>query len=313
MSRASAASAQPAAPDSTAAEGRRALGAGDLLVLATAVLWGASFVVIKSAYAEFTPLSFAATRFVIASFGLLAITALRGERLSFARGDLPRIAGLGLCNVTLYQAFFGIGLGLTTASNSVLLINTAPVMTLLLVAATRADRITRQQALGVLLALGGAGVLLGAGGGLSAGHLAGDILTLLAAASYAVTPVTVLPLYRRYSTLPVMAASMAFGTLLLVLIGLPDLARQSWALSPAGWAQLAYAALGAGALGYLFWYEGIRRIGPTRVAAYSYIIPVLGVWLAVAVLREPFGLRHLLGAAVTITGVGLVRWPQSMK
>ncbi len=287
----------------------KTFGVGDLLVLTTVMLWGASFTVIKSAYAEFTPLSFAAVRFAIASLGLLLITALRRESLSFARSDLPRIAALGVCVVTLYQAFFGIGLGLTTASNSVLIINTAPVMTLLLVAATRADRITPRQALGVVLALGGVVILVGASGGLSAGHLRGDILTLLAAASYAVTPITVLPLYRRYSTLPVMAASMVFGTLLLVAIGLPDLARQSWALSPAAWGQLAYAALGAGSLGYLFWYEGIRRIGPTRVAAYSYLIPVLGVWLAVAVLDEPFGPPHLIGAAVTITGVALARWP----
>lgn len=287
----------------------KTFGVGDLLVLTTVMLWGASFTVIKSAYAEFTPLSFAAVRFVIASLGLLLITALRRESLSFARSDLPRIAGLGVCVVTLYQAFFGIGLGLTTASNSALIINTAPVMTLLLAVATRADRITYRQTLGVVLALSGVVILVSASGGLSAGHLKGDVVTLLGAASYAVTPITVLPLYRRYSTLPVMTASMAFGTLLLVAIGLPDLARQSWALSPAAWGQLAYAALGAGSLGYLFWYEGIRRIGPTRVAAYSYLIPVLGVWIAVAVLDEPFGLRHLLGVAVTITGVALARWP----
>lgn len=289
--------------------GRRAFGMGDLLVLATVVLWASSFTVVKSAYAEFTPLSFAATRFVIASLGLLLITALRRESLSFERGDLPRIAMLGVCVVTLYQAFFGIGLGLTTASNSVLIISTAPVMTVLLAAGTRTERITPGQALGVFLALGGVATLAGASGGLSAGHLRGDVLTLLGAASYAVTPITVLPLYRKYSTLAVMAASMVFGTILLVAIGLPDLARQSWALSPAAWGQLAYAALGAGSLGYLFWYEGIRRIGPTRVSAYSYLIPVLGVWMAVAFLNEPFGARHLIGATVTITGVALTRWP----
>lgn len=288
---------------------RRAFGAGDLLVLTTVVLWAASFTVIKSAYVEFTPLSFAATRFAFASLGLLLITALRKESLSFARSDLPRIAALGVCNVTLYQAFFGIGLGYTTASNSVLITSTAPVMTLLLAAATRAERITPRQALGVLLALGGVGVLVSASGGLATGHLKGDVLTMLGAASYAITPITVLPLYRRYATLPVMAGSMTFGTILLVAVGFPDLARQSWTLSPAAWSQLAYAALGAGSLGYLFWYEGIRRIGPTRVAAYSYLIPVLGVWFAVTMLDEPFGLRHLMGAAVTITGVALTRWP----
>lgn len=44
---------------------RRAFGLGDVLVLLTVMLWGASFTVIKSAYDEVSPLAFAAVRFVI--------------------------------------------------------------------------------------------------------------------------------------------------------------------------------------------------------------------------------------------------------
>ncbi len=288
---------------------RRAFGLGDVLVLVTVMLWGASFTVIKSAYDELTPLAFAAVRFVIASLGLLLILAVLRQPLAIARRDLPRVAALGLFHVGLYQIFFGIGLRYTTASNSILIINTSPVITALLVWLTRAESISWRQAIGILLAAAGVVILIEAGGDLTTGHLKGDLLTLLGAWSYAVTPVLVLPLYQRYSTLTVMAVSMVFGTILLIAVGLPELARQSWAISPAAWGQLLYAALGAGTLGYLFWYEGIRRIGPTRVAAYAYLIPPFGVWLAVTVLKEPFGLQHLLGAAVIIVGVALARWP----
>jgi drug/metabolite transporter (DMT)-like permease len=182
-------------------------------------------------------------------------------------------------------------------------------MTAVLVWLTRSERVTFRQVVGMLLAAAGVVVLVPASGNISTGHLKGDLITLLAAWSYAVTPVIVLPLYRRYSTLTVMTVSMMFGTVLIVLAGLPEVLRQSWAISPTGWAQLLYAALGAGSLGYLFWYEGIRRIGPTRVAAYSYLMPPLGVVIAVSLLHEPFGPRHLAGAIVTIAGVALARWP----
>ncbi|MGH2347975.1 MAG: DMT family transporter [bacterium] len=292
---------------------RRAFGWGDVLVLTTVVLWGASFTVIKSAYDEVTPLAFASVRFIIASLGLLLILGIMRQPLAIARRDLLRVAVLGFLHVGLYQTFFSLGLRYTTASNSILIINTSQVVTALLVWKTRAEPLSWRQAIGIPLAVIGVVILVEAGGDLSIGHLRGDLLTLLAAWSYGVTPVLVLPLYRRYTTLSVMAVSMIFGTLLLVAVGLPELSRQSWAISPAAWSQLLYAALGAGTLGYLFWYEGIRQIGPTRVAAYAYLIPPFGVWLAVTVLHEPFGAQHLLGAAVTIAGVILARWPVQLK
>ncbi len=288
---------------------RRAFGLGDILVLATVVLWGASFTVIKSAYDEVTPLAFASVRFIIASLGMLLIMAVLRQSLAIARRDVLLVAILGFLHVGLYQTFFSVGLQYTTASNSILIINTSQVVTALLVWRTRAEPLSWRQAIGIPLAVLGVVILVEAGGNLSTGHLKGDFLTLLAAWSYGVTPVLVLPLYRKYSTLVVMAVSMLFGTGLLTVVALPELARQPWDLSPSAWAQLLYAALGAGTLGYLFWYEGIRRIGPTRVAAYAYLIPPFGVWLAVTVLKEPFGLQHLIGAAVTITGVALARWP----
>lgn len=287
----------------------RRFGLGDVFVLTTAVIWGGSFVVIKSAYAEFSPLAFAAVRFVLASAALLVIVAILRQPLTVARRDLLRVAAVGLLHVALYQIFFSLGLRATTATNSVLIINTSPILTALLVWATGSEPITLRQTLGIAMAAAGVAILVGAGGEISSEHLGGDLLTLLAAASYGVAPVIVLPLYRRYSTLVVLTISMLVGAVVLVAVAVPDLLRQPWALSPAAWAQMGYAALLAGALGYVLWYEGIRRIGPTRVAAYSYLIPIVGVVLATTTLREPFGWSHAAGTAITVIGVGLARAP----
>ena len=228
---------------------RRAFGLGDVLILLTVILWAASFTVIKSAYDEFTPLAFAGIRFVVASLGLLLILVVLRQPLSVARRDLLRVAAVGFCHVGFYQIFFGVGLKYTTASNSILIINTAPVITALLVWLTRAERITWRQVAGILLAAAGVILLVEASGSVSSGHLKGDLITMLATVSYAVTQVIVLPLYKQYSSLTIMTLGMLFGTLLLLVVGLPELARQSWGVSPTAWAQLGYAALGAGTLG----------------------------------------------------------------
>lgn len=292
---------------------RSAFGLGDMFVLITVTMWAVSFTVIKSAYDEFSPLAFAAVRFVTASLLMLLLLALLRRPLAVARRDLLRVAAVGVIHVGLYQIFFGVGLRYTTASNSVLIIAAAPVITALLVWLTRAEAISWRQGAGIGLALGGVAMLVQAGGGAAGGHLRGDLLTLLAAASNGVAPVVVLPLLRRYDAITVMALAMIFGTVLLLGVAAPELMRQSWQVSPAAWGQLTYAAVGAGTLGYLFWYEGIGRIGATRVAVYSYLIPVLGVMLAVAVLRETFTMAHLAGAVVTLAGVGLARWPASKR
>jgi len=288
---------------------RKVFGLGDLFVVITAVLWASSFTVIKSAYDEFSPLAFAAVRFVAATGGMLLLLPLLRRPLRVARRDLARAAVVGIFHVGLYQLFFSTGLRHTTATNSILIINISPVITALLVRLTGAEPITWRQGAGIGLAMLGTLTLVQAGGALSGGHLKGDLLTVLAAASYAVTPVMVLPLLRRYATITVMAVGMLFGTMVLVVAALPELLRQSWSVSTGAWAQLAYAAFGAGTLGYLLWYEGIGRIGPTRVAAYSYLIPVVGVTMAVVVLGEAFTAVHALGAVVTLAGVGLARWP----
>ncbi|MDR7469910.1 MAG: DMT family transporter [Armatimonadota bacterium] len=288
---------------------RRVFSLGDVLVLVTVVLWASSFTVIKAAYDEFTPLAFAAARFAAASGGMLLLLVVLRRPLAIARRDLSYAALVGVFHVSLYQIFFSTGLRYTTASNSVLIIAVSPVITALLVWLTRVEPIGWRQGTGIGLAFLGVFLLVQAGGSPSAGHLRGDLLTLLAAASYGVTPVMVLPLLRRYPTITVMAIGMVFGSLLLILVGLPEVLRQSWRVSQRAWAQLAYAAFGAGTLGYLFWYEGIGRIGPTRVVAYSYLMPVLGVAMAVLALHEVLTRRHLVGAGVTLSGVALTRWP----
>jgi drug/metabolite transporter (DMT)-like permease len=110
-----------------------------------------------------------------------------------------------------------------------------------------------------------------------------------------------------------MTAGTLCGSIVLLIVGLPELLRQSWTISPSAWGAMAYAAFGAGVAGYLFWYEAIRRIGPARIAVYSYLMPPFGVLVAVLLLRDAFGFQHLIGGLITIAGVVLARWPRPSR
>ncbi|HJS73399.1 MAG TPA: DMT family transporter, partial [Vicinamibacteria bacterium] len=58
---------------------------------------------------------------------------------------------------------------------------------------------------------------------------------------------------------------------------------------------------------YCLWFFAVGRIGPTQTAIYSNLTPVAATIVAYLALDEPLGRRKLLGAAVILLGIYLVR------
>jgi drug/metabolite transporter (DMT)-like permease len=72
----------------------------------------------------------------------------------------------------------------------------------------------------------------------------------------------------------------------------------------AGLSVLYLGALGT-VLGFVWYYEGVRAIGPARTAVFINLVPVFGVALAALLLGEPVLLSMLIGGAMVIAGVTL--------
>jgi len=70
---------------------------------------------------------------------------------------------------------------------------------------------------------------------------------------------------------------------------------------------LAYSAIGALVIAYLFWYRGIRVLGPTRTAVYSNLQPIVALLAAWAFLGEIPTIFQGVGAVTIIAGVFLTR------
>ena len=68
---------------------------------------------------------------------------------------------------------------------------------------------------------------------------------------------------------------------------------------------VAYLGVFGTALGFVWYYEGIRRVGPLRAAQFINLVPVSAVLLAFLILGEPLTLSLVLGAALVISGVYL--------
>jgi drug/metabolite transporter (DMT)-like permease len=277
------------------------------LLLAVLFL-GTNPVAVKLAVSEVSPLPFVAIRFTLAGLVVLGLVFLLGLD-GPGRGDLLRMAGVGLIGVGMNNVAFTFGVSLTTASETALIYAAVPIWGILLGLALGLERPTLWGILGVALAFLGVGVVvyggLGGGGGTS---IVGDLLVVVATMCWGSYAVLSLPLLRSYSPLVVAAYTMLFGGLAALLIAVPGLLDVDWeAVSRGAWGAVAYSTLLVAAFGFAAWQAGISRIGANRVLVYQYLITLVGVTSGVLLLGESLTINKILGGAVILVGVYLTR------
>jgi drug/metabolite transporter (DMT)-like permease len=269
-----------------------------------------SYAVTKVALAEWHPLAFMGTRFAVMAAIALGVLGIQ-RRFGVVFGtDLPRFALAGLFGFTLYQLGFVLGLDRTSAFSSTLLLTTIPLCSLLFLRIGGVEPVAPAQWGGVGLAVAGITVLIWAeeaGPRLAEARL-GDLLSLGAAASFALYGIVGKPLGARYPASTVLAGTLLLGSLPLLplsLVAAP--ARFGSAISTGGWAIWAYSAVVPVYLGYTWWNAAIAARGVAAIAPYTLLVPIFGARLAVGWLGERLTAAKLAGAALTLAGLALGR------
>ena len=277
-------------------------------LISTAVLLGTNPVAVKYAVGYVPPLPFAALRFVVAGVVLCVILHLIDPKGRLRWEDFWAMAGLGVVGVALNNIAFTFGVSMTSASNTALVVATAPLWGMLLGFVLGWERPKPKGLVGVGLALLGVGVIVYRGLGASGTSLTGDLLVMCAAACWGSYAVLSLALLKRYSPLAVAAYTMLFGGLAVLPLASPGLTRMDWgAVSAGGWAAVAYSALLVAAFGFTSWQRGVSRIGANRMLVYQYLVTLVGVVSGVVVFGESFGIDKAVGAAILLGGVYLAR------
>ncbi|MBW3571736.1 MAG: DMT family transporter [Gemmatimonadetes bacterium] len=272
-------------------------------------VWGVNFAVVKHALDTVQPLAFNALRFAIASVLVLGVLHARGELSLPDRRDLPRVVALGLLGNVLYQMCFILGLNRTAAGHASLILALTPVLTAFLSMLTGHERPGPRTWGGASLSILGIALVSGASfrvEGTSA--LVGDALLVTACVAWAVYTVGARPVVRRYGSVRTTAWTLWCGAVGLLVLGTPALLRQEWGtVGVRAWGALVFSATFAIGLAYLIWYRGVERIGNTRTAIFSNLTPVVALFAGVVLLNEAPSALALLGAALTLGGVMIVR------
>jgi drug/metabolite transporter (DMT)-like permease len=277
----------------------RSLKAHVLLVLVT-FAWGVTFVLIKNALGQVSPLVFNSLRMAVATIALVLIfhKALRKLTRRSALGGM--IMGIFLF---LGYAFQTSGLRLTTPSKSAFLTGLAVVLVPIIVAVTDRRVPNRWTTLGVFAAFGGLYLMtIPSGEGFSLATInRGDLLTLGCAASFAmhiyVTGHTTQQ--HRFEAVSVMQVAMA-GVLMALVIPL-ETSRFTFS-GPVVFAILFTGLIcTAAAFSIQAWAQQFTP--PTHTALIFALEPVFAAMTSYVLLGERLGVRGTIGAILILSGI----------
>jgi drug/metabolite transporter (DMT)-like permease len=277
------------------------------------VFWAGNFIVVKGAIGILPPIGFTFLRYCVAATTLLILLRWREGAIRLPRGDVVPIFILGAVGFGCYQILWPVALQTIPAGDSALLIAATPVMTALLAMATGADTPNRIKVIGAFVSFAGVALVIAAGQGLDLGtSLFGDVLTLLAAGCWAFYTVFGAGFLRRHSPLLTTTWAIVAGTVFMAPLGIAQLLTANVAGDVAEWGPpvflaIVYAGTLAAGFANVIVFHGVKLLGPTRVTALQFLVPALAVGLAAVFLGEPIRPIQVVGGAIILAGVALLR------
>ena len=274
-----------------------------LLLILTTFIWGATFVQIKDALRDISPLLFNAVRMVVATVALLLMHWQHIRKIN--TGTLLAGAWVGIFFGAGYE-FQTAGLKLTTPSKSAFLTGVSVVLVPVFLAIFWRKAVGRWTAIGVLAAMTGLFLLTVPGGAAGWGDFksvnAGDLLTLGCAVAFAfqiifVGRATQAHAFQQIAFLQVAAAAI------FMVPAVPLLEHTyviwSWRVITA----IMVTALLSTAAAFTMQAWAQQFVGPTNTALILALEPVFAWLTSYIVLGESLKLRAALGAILIVAGL----------
>jgi drug/metabolite transporter (DMT)-like permease len=291
------------ATDASRQRGGSARSRGILLVAAAALCWSSGGLLARIVDTDTWTTVF--WRGVFSAVFLLGVGAVQARRTG-----APLASSLGWPGLVMAVGFatastcFINALARTSVANALVLQSTSPFIAALLGWVMMGERVRPRTWLAMAAALCGTAVMASRSWG--AGSIAGDVLAVITAASFAAAAVTV----RGHAEVNLPAAAGLAGLLGAAVAWWP-----AQPLSASAGDLVLLAAFGAGQLGFglMLFTAGARLIPVAEASLIAVLESVLGplwVWLAVGEAPSPASLAGggiILGALVAHTAVDLRR------
>lgn len=288
----------------------------EVAVVGMALIWGVNYSVLKYGTTVMPAIAYNSMRVAIGAVSLTLIALVWGGARPSWR-DALAVMALGALGNGVYQWFFAEGIARTRAGEAALVVGASPALMALIGRMRGVEFQTMRSVVGIGMSIFGVGlVVLGraaTGTGPQGGSLVGDLLVLCGSVCWATYTILLIPYTKRLSGWYILAFSLIGGSILLLSFAAPAIASVSWTTLPASaWYALLYSAFGSLVLAYVFWYRGVKVLGPTRTSLYGNLQTLIALGVAWITLHETPTLWQSVGAVTIVGGVLLTR-PQASE
>jgi drug/metabolite transporter (DMT)-like permease len=282
-------------------------------LLLMAIFWGGTFVAGRSLAQAVGPFAAAFFRFAVASVFLVVLLKRADGKLTWpAKDQIIPVILLGLTGALLYNYFFLKGLKLIEAGRASVIIANNPIFIALLSAYFFKERLNTLKIIGIIISVVGAVIVVSRGSILEAfqgGIGLGEIYIFGCVASWVAFSLIGKAVMKNLSPLQSVTYSSVVGTLLLSAPAFMESGVGFLSYSMGDWALIFYLGFFGTVLGFLWYYQGIQKIGPTRAGLFINFVPISGILLAFVFLGEQITPSLLIGTVMVSLGVYLTNRP----
>jgi drug/metabolite transporter (DMT)-like permease len=280
-------------------------------LLVVPALWGLVFVGVSELLEVLSVFEMVTIRYalIVSAFGM-TLLAVPSSRPVIPRGRWRLVVFAGFVGVPASQ------LGIVYAQNflapalAAVLITLAPAITAILASVFVNESLSRRKAMGFVVALVGAVIVIVVGAGEDAtfdvSNVAGAAVGLLTPVGWALYTLSLKRMSGDHNAFGAVGVTLLVGSVFLLPFA-PAAVDGASGMASADWAWMGYLALGGTFAAYLIWYWSLKHLDASETAAYLYLVPVFALIWSVVILGEVPRLGALAGAVLVLGGVALTQ------
>lgn len=294
---------------------------GHAFTLTANILWGLMAPISKDTLNYFAEHDISA--FTLAAMrmigGCIAFWILQCfvEREKTTWSDRGKLFICAMLAIVFNQCLFIVGIAFTSPIDASVITTLMPIITMILAAVIIKEPITGLKAIGVLLGMSGALLLiLGGGGSLSfdSSSILGDVMCLTAQFCFASYLVFFKSFISRFTSVTLMKWMFLSATIVIVPFAIPNMMSIDFSTIPTKiYLEICYTVFIATFFTYLLIPTGQKHLRPTVVSMYNYVQPVVSSTVALLWGLTTFGLVKGIAIGLVFAGVYIVTQSKSRK
>ncbi|WP_461206766.1 DMT family transporter [Clostridium sp. DL1XJH146] len=285
-----------------------------ILALFACILWGTAFPVLKISYVELgietsdmmAKIVFAGIRFFLASILLFLFSIfIIKKSLKVNKTLIPKLIVLGLFQTTLQYIFFYLGLANTKGSKASIITSLASFIVVLVAHFIyKDDKVSVRKILGLMSGFLGVIAVNWSGDFSFEFKFIGEGFMVVATLFAALGTIMAKYVAKEANAVVITAWQMLIGSLIMLLVGLPNLEGGAIVFTPFGFGLLMYAAF-LSATAFALWNSLLKYNKAGEITLYKFMIPVSGTILSLIFLREE-SMTIGIGLGLILVSLGII-------